>query len=349
MTTAVDVANLALDAISFQATLTSLTDGSTAANLISLKLPIVTNRALTAQLWRFPRAVATLVPNATSSNPLWQNEFALPAGALKVVGVLNPNDPTWRNRPAVREFEQGSGVPFDQGANATGPVIWANLPRVPPAAAAAGVTASLAAVYISSALTYDQWPSSFLDMVVYALAAEIALPLTGNGQLKTQAQQGASQAMRDALLADAPRSLQSTDYVPDWIAVRGFFADREWRPVEQMIETFSSGFIAETVGSESVLPSWLTPAATLNGVPNAGMDAGEIGAAAEKQYVDAWTPDGRIGVLEIGVSPVAWTRPYHGQLDAESDASALAVTPIDEMTVGSTPGDPIEDPEGYES
>ncbi len=333
----VTLANLALFRASAKATLTTLTDGSPEAQACSLFLPLVIGAMLTAYPWRFAQRIGTLTAEASSSNPLWANEFAKPADCLKVLGILNPNLPACAYGHLDDFFEQG--LPFDEGFNGTSPVLWANLPWVPPAAAASGAVAALACSYTTNAITPLQWPIPFQQLVSWALAAEIALPLTGNGQVVAQAREGMETALQNAIMTDSPRRFQSTAYVPDWIAVRGTGPEFREHGVSQVLAFYDSGFVQAldaVAASQAAVPSYLTASAGLNGVQLAGIAAAEIGAAQRGQYVPGFTPDGRIGVFAIGDSPVGWRRPYHGEIIPSVIAIGEA---IGDLAIGDQVGD----------
>ena len=312
----ITLVNMALYRASAKANLNTLTDGSPEAQACSLFLPLVIGAMLTAYPWRFAKTVATLTAEAASTNPLWQNEFTKPADCLKVLGILNPNIPSRAYGHLSDFFEQG--LPFDEGFSTNGAVLWANLPWVPPALAAGGTVPALACSYTTNLITPLQWPIPFQQLVTWALAAEIALPLTGNGQVVAQCREGMTEAMQNAIMADNPRRFQSTEYVPDWIAVRGMGPEFREHGVTQVLAFYDSGFVqalGDVAASQGNVPSYLTAAAGLNGVALAGIPAAEIGAAQRGQYVPGFTPDGRIGVFAIGDSPIAWRRPYHNQIE----------------------------------
>jgi hypothetical protein len=309
MTTLVDIANTALFRCSAKANLVSLTDGSPSATVCNLLIDSVIGSALVAYPWRFAQRVAALAANAASTNPLWPYEFAKPGDSLKVLGVIDPARPVASYDHRLELFQQGTQ--FDEGYGATGPVLWTFL-------------AAASAIYTTSDLTPDQWPGAFQDVITWSLASEIALPLTANAEIAAQCRQGAAQAMQTAMMQDQPRRIQGTDYVPSWMAVRGMGPEFDERRITSTTETFPSGFVQDldaVAASQAAGPAYLTPADTLNGVPNAGIPAAAIEAGRRGGYVPASTPDGRIGVLAIGSSPVGWRRPYHNAI-----------------TMGATPG-----------
>ena len=39
-----------------------------------------------------------------------------------------------------------------------------------------------------------------------------------------------------------------------------------------------------------------------------------VGVIDEYEYLEPETPDGRFGMFVIGVSPIGWRRPYHGEI-----------------------------------
>lgn len=169
-TTNVAVVNTALQLIASQTTITSLADGSPAANYASaIYAPVVQllMRELDPDFARFTKAL-TLTAAGTPVPP-WQFEYLYPADCLRLrqvrpaVGSYNINDPQ-----PVR-----SAVAFDLIGGANTKVILANL-------------SSALAVYTSSTPTEAQWDSAFAEAVSRRLANPLALALSGRPDFAKQ-------------------------------------------------------------------------------------------------------------------------------------------------------------------
>ncbi|ARW16403.1 hypothetical protein [Komagataeibacter europaeus] len=314
MTTQIDLCNAALLRAGTRSTITSLADGSAEATACGAFWQMCLDTLFSAYQWRFCRVTATGT-GAASTDPQWQFEFQRPADCVTVHKVLPATAP--RHPPMDREAQHAlfrTGMPFGEGVgtagtDTTGPVIRTN-------------HASVQVQYVSNAQPIDNWRQQFREAFTWALAAEIAIAVTGSGEIAAQMRSMASQALQQAMQADQVLEQQNTDYVPDWIRVRGMPALRdEWRPIRSVNETFPGGFVVGDAAANSPVPAHLTPADTLNGVPNTGLRREAI-ANRDSQYIAASTPDSRIGVLTIGVSPVGWRRPYHR-----------------DITLGAQPGD----------
>ena len=119
-----------------------------------------------------------------------------------------------------------------------------------------------------------------------------------------------------------------------WNACDGYYDDSPLPPlpvvqgppgcVPVVINTVPSGY-TQTIQGTSV-PSPLLAA----GDPTVGafvrdtlLPSGIVGRQNEYEYLEPELPDGRIGVLTIGISPIAWRRSYHNAI-----------------TIGSAPGSP---------
>jgi len=202
------------------------------------------------------------------------------------------------------------------GGSTLVPVIWTNL-------------ADIDVLYVSNGMAIDSWPSSFRRAFWLSLAAEIGTSLGVSGASISAIAQEADRAIAQACQADQRVEVVTTDYIPDWMQVR-FNA-----PFGSGIPTFDpaiqpasgpTAFIVGDVGANSPLPAYLSPASSLNGVVAVGLETRDLGDGCN-QYIPASTPDSRIGILTIGVSPVAWRRPYHNMItlgqnpgDGESEA-----------------------------
>ncbi len=304
MTTQIDLCNAALLRAGTRSTITSLTDGSAEATACGAFWQMCLDTLFSAYQWRFCRVTATGT-GAASTDPQWQYEFQRPADCVTVHKVLPATAP--RHPPMDREAQHAlfrTGMPFGEGVgtagtDTTGPVIRTN-------------HASVQVQYVSNAQPIDNWRQQFREAFTWALAAEIAIAVTGSGEIAAQMRSMAATALQQAMQADQVLEQQNADYVPDWIRVRGMLAlHDEWRPIRSVNETFSGGFIVGDSAATSPTPAYLIPADTLNGVQNAGLMPRDI-ANRDSQYIPATTPDSRIGILAIGDSPIGYRCKHSG-------------------------------------
>ncbi|NHN85800.1 hypothetical protein GOB93_14280 [Acetobacter musti] len=310
MTTNIDLCNRALRRLGTQSTITSLTDGSVEADTCNdfyddVLLGLLQNPQCAAYpnyTWEWCRAVASGT-GAASTNPRWAYEYALPEGCVQVCEIIDPNIPQKRWKPQDRFFLPD--IPYQTGTGTAGgtdivPVIWCDLP-------------TLSVMIVTNTLTIDQWPATFRRAFWLALSAEIGTTLGVAGNIVGSIAQEAETALAQACKADQRVEVMSTDYVPDWIMARGMPLHHH-DPAVQSLESYPSGFIAGDASANSPTPSYLTPAESLNGVAANGLTPRDI-ANRRGKYIPADTPDSRIGVLAIGMSPVGWRRPYHRRVN----------------------------------
>ncbi|MFT9163809.1 MAG: hypothetical protein ABF504_01895 [Komagataeibacter saccharivorans] len=306
-TTQIDLCNRALRRLGTQSTITSLTDGSVEADtcaafyddVLASLLENPECEAYPNYSWEWPRQVAGGI-GAASTNPRWAYEYALPAGCVHVCEIINPSIQQKRWQPQNRLFEPV--VPYQTGTGTAGgttpvPVIWCNL-------------ATLSVLFISVALPIDSWPATFRRAFWLMLAAEMGTTLGVNAGIVAGIAGEADSAVAQACRADQRVEVQTLDFIPDWIAVRGYPFMRDHHPGVQSLNSYPAGYVAGQADAPAPVPSYLTPASSLNGVSANGLTPRDI-ANRDSQYIPASTPDSRIGVLRIGVSPIGWRRPYH--------------------------------------
>ncbi|KXV13941.1 hypothetical protein [Gluconobacter oxydans] len=305
-TTQIDLCNMALRRLGTQSTITALTDGSVEADTCSAFYDQVLNSLLANPQcsaypnysWQWPRAVASGT-GAKSTFPRWKYEYALPEDCITVCELFPTNAPPCsrtQDRLFGRfiDYQEGQGF---AGGTAAVPVIWCDIP-------------SASVVYITGAVDIAYWPPAFTRAFWLSLAAEMATSLGIDGNTTSAVMAEADRAVSQACQADQRVEVLSTDYVPDWMAVRGYPFGHRHEHIEQSLSTYPSGFIVGDASATSPTPAYLTPANTLNGVASTGLQPRDIGDRLN-QYIPADTPDGRIGVLSIGASPIGWRRPYH--------------------------------------
>ncbi|WP_025811527.1 hypothetical protein [Komagataeibacter kakiaceti] len=175
MTTQIDLCNAALLRAGTRSTITSLTDGSAEATACNAFWQMCLDTLLSAYQWRFCRVTAT-GEGAASTDPQWRYEFQRPSDCVTVHAVLSARMP--RHPPMDRQARNAlfhAALPFGEGVgtagtDTTGPVIRTN-------------HASVQVQYVSNAQPIDNWRQQFREAFTWALAAEIAIAVTGNGEI----------------------------------------------------------------------------------------------------------------------------------------------------------------------
>lgn len=309
-TTQTDLCNRALRRLGTQSTITSLTDGSVEADTCASFYDDVLNSLLESPYceaypnyaWQWPRRITSGTSTA-STNPRWKYEYALPTDYVHASGIIDPNAPPnfWQQPDRMFLLR----VPYEIGSGTAGgtdlvPVIWCNL-------------SSIDLLYVSNGLVIDSWPATFRKAFWLTLAAEMATSLGIDGSTTAAIASEADRAVAQACQADQRVEVVTTEYVPDWMMARLSYPFgrhyAEFNPATQPASG-ETAFIVGDVTAASPTPSYLTPADSLNGVAAVGLEARDLGDPLN-QYIPASTPDGRIGILAIGASPIGWRRPYH--------------------------------------
>ena len=132
-----------------------------------------------------------------------------------------------------------------------------------------------------------------------------------------------------------------------WNACDGYYDDGPLPPlptvqgppgcVPVVIGTVPSGYaqvIAGTLEASPILAAHDPAVGAL--VRDTLLPAGIVGRQDEYEYLEPEIPDGRIGVLAIGISPIGWRRPYHEEIFLVVPADGSGETELDPITIGQT-------------
>lgn len=218
MTADVDICNRALSMLGTAATtsgglVSSLTENSVEAQQCNLHYAATRDELLSAYPWNFARRQVTLAPLPIAPPSPWGYVYAYPAACLKLRFLL-PVDVSlpamWQRGPLPVVPYIITGVDDAQGNPSV--VIATNL-------------ATAAAVYTGRVVIPDAWDNSFQAALVAALAAKLALPLTGSGPLAQGMKQAAKEAWDAATCANANEGIPMQSPTPHWLAVRGIDGD----------------------------------------------------------------------------------------------------------------------------
>jgi hypothetical protein len=248
MTSALDIANRALSSIGARSgaagtvsALASFNEQSNEAFQVNLLFAATQNDLLRAAHWNFARKTATLSllksapgtpENPTTTATVWSNafppppwlyEYSYPADCLKMRMICREvrysGGGVGFGYPVLSGFG-GDGGRYQKFAVANDVDLQGNPVTVVLADANHAI-----ATYTALIKDPDLWDSNFQQCMVAALASRLAMPLTGDKQLKSEALQEAQMYVMNARVSDGNEGTTTVDHVPDWIAARGIRGD----------------------------------------------------------------------------------------------------------------------------
>ncbi|MBE1723182.1 hypothetical protein [Bombella apis] len=305
MTTAIDLCRRALMRLGTQSGITAFDDGSVEASVCAAYYDDVLLGLLAhpasfggpAYTWQWPRCVGTGTAVASDS-PLWRYEILMPEDSVRVLRVddgktVRPVDQRMTMFDRRDSFGEGMGK---AGGTVLRPVILTD-------------SQTVSVTYITRNVDIDYWPAAFRRAFWLCLASAIATTLGIDGNTIAAVEQEASREVERACLADQRVDVVSTETMPDWLDVR-FSGLGYGHHIHQTSNTMAVGYVAGGSQPPSPTAAPYAPPMGPNGVIPTGLTARDI-AEGDHQYIPADTPDGRVGILTIGRSPVGWRRPYH--------------------------------------
>jgi len=206
MTSEVDIANMALDRLGHQ-TITSLDQGTKAADLCARNYPRCRDSLLRAHPWNFAIRRATLALSATTPNHEFTHQHALPVDCLKVIRT------SWEANgyagAAVYGFPgmngyAGAAVPY----RIEGKFLLCN-------------EAVASIEYTAQITDTAQFDELFTDVLAQRLAAEIGMGLTDNASAVEKLWSIYQNKLNEARLMDAQEGTarEVVDLSP-WIVAR---------------------------------------------------------------------------------------------------------------------------------
>lgn len=224
MTSVVDLCNRALGAIASRSTISSITEASVEANECNRWYDTSRQAALRSHNWGFARRTAVLTllrtapgvdSQAATNLPWsfmpWAYEYAYPSDCLKFRHIVStvPGQPLvprpWLSGfPPVR-WEMSA----DLDTNSTG--IRVLLTDQPTAVG----------VYTYDCANPDMFDELYMDALVYSLAGNLAMPVSGNPTIANGMRAKASEAVQRAMMADGNEGMRTQNTTPDWIGIRG--------------------------------------------------------------------------------------------------------------------------------
>lgn len=169
-----DLANVALARLS-EGTISAFTENSHQARAVAMLYPRVRALMFAALDWKFATSRAPLTSGAAGVFP-WAYEYAMPTNVARCRMVL---------ATVGSDGVALDPVPFEEGMNAAGTA------RVVRTDVSPGTL-----VYTQEVIDPTLWDGGFTSAFTVQLAAELALPITGNGQLAVALREQAGQAIQ---------------------------------------------------------------------------------------------------------------------------------------------------------
>lgn len=224
--------NMALGKVGTRTTVSATTEGSTEANQCNVHYAPTRDKVLRSAPWNFCRKQALLTQlkssidvNSTCPSP-WGFEYAWPSDCLRARFIL----------PQIPASAQLGGIPLTSaGASAT-PLFTMG----PPVKFIVGVDSDTSGntvrviltnqyqaqlVYTFAATDSNLFDAEFIEALTTALAANIALNLTGDKEITKLLKVDANRLAKEASATNGSEGLEVKNSTPDWIGVRGYVAD----------------------------------------------------------------------------------------------------------------------------
>lgn len=242
MTTSADIANRAMVAMGARSTIANLAlEQSPEAKQMNLLYAPTRDALLRAAHWDFarkliPGSLFKAAPGVAGSNtapedqwnpltmppPPWSYAYLYPADCLKVRYVTpdaTASDPSVQNMfsaPVSAPAHVSSGInPVPYTVAVDSDSLGAQMRVVLTDAYRALIC------YTARVEVEDLWDASFQEAMVYSLAAQAALAITGNLQTAQICAAKARDTLLMARARDGNEGTSSVNRMPDWIAARG--------------------------------------------------------------------------------------------------------------------------------
>ena len=219
MSTETEICNRALAKAGARSRIAALSEDSAEAEQCRLHFACTRQSVLRAHNWSFARrqvALAVLGAAAgTPENPTgaarraldpWQYEYLQPDACLRFRSI---HQPAAGGGPIA--FDLSSDV--DSAGNGVRVVLTNQAQAV--------------GIYTVDVTVPDLWDPMFEDAVIWALAADLAMPISGDKAIWTACEQTAATTLIAARTADGAETQTTQESIPDWVAVRGFATSSE--------------------------------------------------------------------------------------------------------------------------
>lgn len=190
VTSADQVVNIALEQVATQTTITSLTDGSPAADAASVVYVPTVQLMLRELQPDFARLnVALAASGAVTPVPPWAYEYLYPADMVRLLQVQPPASGAGSAADPFDPSPVRANVAFDVIAATPTKVILTNQQNAQ-------------AIYISSQVTESLWDAAFVDAVVRRLANPLAMALSGRPDFAEKILQQSAQMAQTCEMID---------------------------------------------------------------------------------------------------------------------------------------------------
>lgn len=215
--------NLALNAVGARSNVASRTENSREAQVCELWYTVVRDTVFAAAPWpELTRLAYLTLLDTRDEEAAWANTNARPGFAYSYqmpADAIRPQYLTNFDRFLLTSYPEGK---FALDTNTQDAIL----------------------AYTTRDLAPSLWPAQLKMAMVYGLASHICLPLTGKPGRAKQLVDQANLILTAARETSANSSNETFDYVPDWIAARGFsgntVSDRFIYPVGSLL-TVSAG------------------------------------------------------------------------------------------------------------
>lgn len=217
--------NLALNAVGSRDNISHTAEASREAEVCNLWYPVVRDQVLRAASWPSCRRTKRLAVLATASGAEWAEGMPDPGFSFAYgtpADMLYPRYLSDFTRFEVSTTPSGTSKTIQ--TNTTGAIL----------------------IYTYRNELISMWESSLQMAIVYGLAANVAMPLTGKINRATGLINNANDLIFSARAEAANENNSQMESIPDWIAVRGYANPGDTRfyyPFGPML-TLSAGIVA---------------------------------------------------------------------------------------------------------
>lgn len=238
MASEVTICNRALQAIGTRSQISSLTENSTEARNCNLIYTDTRDEVLSMAFWNFAKKTDFLsvlkqapgTPGGVSTATQWSTSFPAPPWLYE---YAYPVDCLTMRQIVQQPINAYVGVPFTSNGQASYPYL------VGPGSLFEVASDTISGqdqnvvltnqyqaigVWTKQVTNTDLFSSNFIEALVTALSAKLAMALSGNVKLSGMQFEKANAMIIAARAQDANEGLTIIDPVPDWLAIRDDYA-----------------------------------------------------------------------------------------------------------------------------
>lgn len=196
----IQICNRALTTYLGEGRISSLDEGSPAAEQCSIHYDDTVEALLSLYDWRFARGFQTLALLENDRVGVWLYRYARPTEALHI---------SWVNKDADARFMIAHGDTPDTDRELVGDSIYSD-------------TQFASCQFIKSVTDTERFPQYFKDAISAMLAASISMPLTQNVKIAERAEQRAEQRIDQAITrAEQEEYISGKHALPEHLKLRG--------------------------------------------------------------------------------------------------------------------------------